>query len=149
MKVLLQRVSAARVEIDGVTAGAIGQGLLLLLGVERDDTANEARQLAARVAGYRVFSDADDKMNLSVKDINGGCLVVSQFTLAADTRSGRRPSFSSAAPPDQAEPLYELFVKELKAAGINVATGSFGADMAVTLTNDGPVTFLLTSTGKT
>ncbi len=149
MKVLLQRVTSARVDIAGATAGEIGQGLLLLLGVERDDTDRDARQLAARIAGYRVFSDADDKMNLSVKDINGGCLVVSQFTLAADTQSGRRPSFSSAAPPAQAEPLYERFVSELRAAGIEVATGSFGADMAVTLTNDGPVTFLLTSTGKT
>ncbi|MDN7136508.1 D-aminoacyl-tRNA deacylase [Pseudidiomarina terrestris] len=143
MKALLQRVTKAQVEINGNTVGSIQHGLLILLGISPTDSEQVARKLAARVAGYRMFSDADDKMNLSLSDDNGEALVVSQFTLAADTNSGRRPSFSSAAPPAQAEPLYLAFVEELKALGISVATGEFGADMQVSLTNDGPVTFLL------
>ncbi|MDN7125876.1 D-tyrosyl-tRNA(Tyr) deacylase [Pseudidiomarina sp. 1APR75-33.1] len=143
MKALLQRVTKAQVEINGNTVGSIQHGLLILLGISPTDSEQVARKLAARVAGYRMFSDANDKMNLSLSDDNGEALVVSQFTLAADTNSGRRPSFSSAAPPAQAEPLYLAFVEELKALGISVATGEFGADMQVSLTNDGPVTFLL------
>jgi D-tyrosyl-tRNA(Tyr) deacylase len=147
MIALLQRVSEARVEIAGQVVGSIQQGLLVLLGIERDDHAGDVAKLAQRVAQYRLFSDADGKMNLSVHDIGGSVLVVSQFTLAADTNTGRRPSFSSAAAPAQAEPLYQQFVTALQQLGVGVATGEFGADMQVTLTNDGPVTFLLQSKG--
>ncbi|WP_258808065.1 D-aminoacyl-tRNA deacylase [Pseudidiomarina sp. CB1] len=143
MKALLQRVTQAKVEVAGQTVGAIDSGLLIFLGITPNDNEAIARKLAHRAAGYRLFSDAQDKMNLSLSDIEGSALVVSQFTLAADTNSGRRPSFSSAAPPTQAEPLYQAFVTELQRLKINVATGEFGADMQVTLTNDGPVTFLL------
>lgn len=148
MKALIQRVSEASVTIAGKRVGEIQQGLLVLLGIERDDSLDDVTKLAKKVASYRVFADADDKMNLSVLDIAGGVLVVSQFTLAADTNSGRRPSFSSAAPPDQAEPLYRAFVNALQQQGITTATGEFGADMAVALVNDGPVTFMLHSTNK-
>ncbi|CAI8159913.1 MAG: D-aminoacyl-tRNA deacylase [Pseudidiomarina mangrovi] len=148
MIALLQRVTEAHVAIAGTTVASIQQGLLVLLGIERDDQASEVKKLAQRVAQYRLFSDADDKMNLSVTDIAGSVPVVSQFTLAADTNSGRRPSFSSAAAPALAEPLYQQFVAELQQLGIYVATGQFGADMQVSLTNDGPVTFLLNSKGK-
>ncbi|RUO46334.1 D-tyrosyl-tRNA(Tyr) deacylase [Pseudidiomarina aquimaris] len=143
MKALLQRVTQAKVEVGGETVGAIDGGLLIFLGITPSDNEATASKLAQRVAGYRLFSDADDKMNLSLSDIQGGALVVSQFTLAADTNSGRRPSFSTAAPPQQAEPLYQAFVKALQRLDIEVATGEFGADMQVSLTNDGPVTFLL------
>jgi D-tyrosyl-tRNA(Tyr) deacylase len=148
MKALIQRVSEASVTIAGKRVGEIQQGLLVLLGIERDDSLDDVTKLAKKVASYRVFADADDKMNLSVLDIAGGVLVVSQFTLAADTNSGRRPSFSSAAPPDQAEPLYRAFVNALQQQGITTATGEFGADMAVALVNDGPVTFMLHSNNK-
>jgi D-tyrosyl-tRNA(Tyr) deacylase len=148
MIALLQRVSEARVEIAGQTVGSIQQGLLVLLGIERDDLPSDVNKLAQRVAQYRVFADDQGKMNLSVSDIGGSVLVVSQFTLAADTNSGRRPSFSSAAPPAQAEPLYQQFVSALQQQNITVATGEFGADMQVSLNNDGPVTFLLHSKGK-
>ena len=143
MKALLQRVTQAKVEVGGETVGAIDGGLLIFLGITPSDNEAIASKLAQRVAGYRLFSDADDKMNLSLSDTGGGALVVSQFTLAADTNSGRRPSFSTAAPPQQAEPLYQAFVKALQRLDIEVATGEFGADMQVSLTNDGPVTFLL------
>ena len=143
MKALLQRVTQAKVEVGGETVGAIDGGLLIFLGITPSDNEATASKLAQRVAGYRLFSDADDKMNLSLSDIQGGALVVSQFTLAADTNSGRRPSFSTAAPPQQAEPLYQAFVRALQRLDIEVATGEFGADMQVSLTNDGPVTFLL------
>ena len=148
MIALLQRVSEARVDIAGQTVGSIQQGLLVLLGIERDDQAGDVSKLAKRVAEYRLFSDSADTMNLSVTAIGGSVLVVSQFTLAADTNSGRRPSFSSAAPPAQAQPLYQSFVQVLQGVGLKVATGEFGADMQVTLTNDGPVTFLLHSKGN-
>lgn len=148
MKALIQRVTQAAVHVNGSSVGAIEQGLLVLLGVERNDTEQDAHKLAHKVAGYRVFSDSDDKMNLSVQDIQGGVLVVSQFTLAADTNSGRRPSFSSAAMPDQAEPLYRSFVAALQQLGLTTATGEFGADMAVSLVNDGPVTFMLQTNHK-
>ncbi|OZB06867.1 MAG: D-tyrosyl-tRNA(Tyr) deacylase [Idiomarina sp. 34-48-12] len=148
MKALIQRVSEASVTVAGKRIGAIGQGLLVLLGIDKTDTLDDVTKLAAKVAGYRVFADADDKMNLSVQDIQGGVLVVSQFTLAADTQSGRRPSFSSAAPPSEAEPLYLAFVGALNKLGIQTATGEFGADMKVALVNDGPVTFMLHSNNK-
>lgn len=143
MKALIQRVSEAKVVVAGETVGEIAQGLLVLLGVEKNDTQQEAEKLAKRVLGYRVFADEDDKMNLDVQDTQGGLLVVSQFTLAADTRKGRRPSFSSAAHPDQALELYEAFCAQATQAGVTVQTGQFGADMQVHLVNDGPVTFEL------
>lgn len=148
MKALIQRVSQASVSICGNQVGAIDQGLLVLLGIERDDSSEDVAKLAKKVASYRIFADSDDKMNLSVQDINGGVLVVSQFTLAADTNSGRRPSFSSAAAPAQAEPLYREFVLAMQQLGLTTATGEFGADMAVSLVNDGPVTFMLHSNNK-
>lgn len=143
MKVLLQRVHEARVSVDGETLGAIGRGLLLFAGVERGDTSDTMAALARRTLGYRVFPDDEGRMNLSVADIGGDLLVVSQFTLAADTRKGMRPSFSSAAPPDEGRALYEHFVDCLRDSGLTLATGRFGADMQVFLLNDGPVTFLL------
>lgn len=143
MKALLQRVTQAKVEVSGKTIGAINGGVLIFLGITPSDNEATATKLAKRVVGYRMFSDAEDKMNLSLSDCRGGALVISQFTLAADTNSGRRPSFSSAAPPQQAEPLYQAFVAALRDLNIDVATGEFGADMQVSLTNDGPVTFLL------
>lgn len=144
MKALLQRVSHAKVTVDDQTVGAIQQGLLVFLGVELNDTEAQAKKLAQRLLGYRMFADSDDKTNLSVSDIQGQILVVSQFTLAADTNSGRRPSFSTAAPPAQAQALYEFFVEQLRASPLTIATGQFGGDMQVSLTNDGPMTFLLT-----
>ncbi len=143
MKALIQRVTQAHVSVNNETIGAIEQGLVVLLGIEKNDSLATVKKLADKVVNYRVFADANDKMNLSVKDIAGGLLVISQFTLAADTNSGRRPSFSSAALPEHAESLYEAFVAEVRAQQLTTATGSFGADMAVSLTNDGPVTFLL------
>ncbi len=143
VKALLQRVTEAAVRVDGEVAGAIGPGLLVLLGVERGDGDTACRKLADKVAGYRVFADGEGRMNLSVADAGGAVLVVSQFTLAADTRKGLRPSFSPAADPSEAERLYEAFAARLAEAGIEVATGRFGAAMQVSLCNDGPVTFLL------
>ncbi|MBY5994111.1 D-aminoacyl-tRNA deacylase [Ferrimonas balearica] len=143
MIALIQRVSQARVEVAGETVGAIPRGLLVLLGVERDDDEASLRRLADKVMKYRVFSDEADKMNLNVQQAGGQLLVVSQFTLAADTNKGLRPSFSSAAHPTEAERLYEAFVAYCRAQGMTVETGAFGADMQVSLTNDGPVTFSL------
>ena len=140
---LIQRVKRAAVEVDGKTVGAIEQGILLLLGVEKADTEASADKLLDKVLAYRIFSDQDNKMNCNVQQINGGVLVVSQFTLAADTRKGLRPSFSSAAPPAQAEQLYDYFVARLRERHPQVATGIFAADMQVSLLNDGPVTFML------
>lgn len=154
MLALIQRVRQASVTVAGETTGAIGQGLLVLLGVERDDTEQEAERLLKKVLAYRVFADGDGKMNLSVQAIGGDVLVVSQFTLAADTNKGLRPSFTAAKPPAEAELLYEYFVAQARKAygqaGLpeqkgKVQTGSFGADMQVALVNDGPVTFLLRS----
>lgn len=144
MIALIQRVSSARVEVNERDIGSIDKGLLILLGVEKTDTEEKAAQLAKRVAGYRIFSDSEGKMNLDVKDADGRVLVVSQFTLAADTQKGRRPSFSSSAPPDKAEPLYEFFCTQIMKLGIEVQKGQFAADMKVHLVNDGPVTFQLT-----
>lgn len=145
MIALIQRVSQASVSVAGKQISSIDQGLLILLGVTKADTQNDVERLAKRVASYRIFADSDDKMNLSLQDIGGAALVVSQFTLAADTAKGRRPSFSSAAPPEQAEPLYLAFVEALQQQGVAVQTGQFAADMAVSLVNDGPVTFTLQS----
>jgi len=140
---LLQRVRAARVEVDGHLVGAIERGLLVLVGVEQDDSEARADRLLQRLLGYRVFPDADGKMNLNVRDIGGGLLLVPQFTLAADTKKGMRPSFTPAAAPDDGERLFEYLADQARAHHAPVQTGVFGADMQVTLTNDGPVTFWL------
>ncbi|APG28515.1 D-tyrosyl-tRNA(Tyr) deacylase [Syntrophotalea acetylenivorans] len=145
MRAVLQRVSQARVEVAKETVGAISQGLLVLLGVEQEDTEKDAGLLAKKTAELRMFEDDGGKMNLSVKDIGGEVLVVSQFTLAADCRKGRRPGFSQAAPPGEANRLYQHYVTLLRQHGLSVATGQFQAMMQVSLTNDGPVTFLLDS----
>jgi D-aminoacyl-tRNA deacylase len=140
---LIQRVAGASVAVGGETVGEIGAGMLVLLGVERGDSDAEAARLAERVLGYRIFADTAGKMNLSVKDVQGGLLVVPQFTLVADTNSGTRPSFSSGASPAEGEKLYQVFVSEVKKRHAQVATGRFGAYMQVSLVNDGPVTFWL------
>jgi D-aminoacyl-tRNA deacylase len=140
---LIQRVAAASVAVGGETVGEIGTGLLALVGVERGDGDGEAARLAERVLGYRVFPDAAGKMNLSVKDAQGGLLAVPQFTLVADTNSGTRPSFSSGASPADGERLFQVFVAEARQRHAHIATGRFGAHMKVTLVNDGPVTFWL------
>lgn len=140
---LLQRVSAAQVVVDGVTVGAIGAGLLVLIGVERGDGEAQVERLLERLLGYRVFADAEGKMNLSVRDCGGGLLLVPQFTLAADTRKGMRPSFTPAAPPDEGKRLFDILVAQAKRRHQPIATGQFGADMQVSLVNDGPVTFWL------
>ncbi|KES24654.1 MULTISPECIES: D-aminoacyl-tRNA deacylase [Pseudomonas] len=143
MKALIQRVSAARVEVDGEIVGAIDQGLLALVGVEPQDDEASAQRLLHKLLNYRVFADIEGKMNLSLGDVGGGLLLVSQFTLAADTRKGLRPSFSSAAPPARGAELFEHLVDQARARHPLVATGRFGANMQVHLVNDGPVTFLL------
>ena len=140
MRCLVQRVSSASVTIDGDVTARIGQGLLVLLGIGEDDTEQEVDYLCRKVLQLRIFSDADDKMNLSLKDVGGELLVVSQFTLFGDTRKGNRPSFVKAAKPPVAIPLYEYFLKSARDSGINVEHGVFGADMAVQLVNNGPVT---------
>jgi D-tyrosyl-tRNA(Tyr) deacylase len=140
---LIQRVTGASVAVGGETVGEIGAGVLILLGVERGDSDAEAARLAERVLGYRIFPDEAGKMNLSVKDVQGGLLVVPQFTLVADTNSGARPSFSSGASPVEGERLFTKFVEETKTRHARVATGRFGAHMQVSLVNDGPVTFWL------
>jgi D-tyrosyl-tRNA(Tyr) deacylase len=145
MKALIQRVSSANVTVDHQVVGAIQTGLLVLLGVEKGDTELQLKKLADKVLKYRVFSDENGKMNLNVLQAGGALLVVSQFTLAADTNSGLRPSFSTAAEPDTALQLYQDFVAYCRSLGIEVATGQFGADMQVALVNNGPVTFLLNS----
>jgi D-tyrosyl-tRNA(Tyr) deacylase len=143
MLALLQRVKEAKVEVAGELVGAIAQGLLVFLGVERNDDRAAAERLLQKVLAYRVFADAEGKMNLNVQEAGGGVLVVSQFTLAADTAKGLRPSFSSAKPPEEAEQLYDFFVQQARGLHGPVACGRFGADMQVSLINDGPVTFLL------
>ena len=143
MKTLIQRVRSARVEVAGEVVGAIDQGLLALVGIEPQDSPESVAKLLHKLLNYRVFGDAEGKMNLSLSDVGGGLLLVSQFTLAADTRSGLRPSFSSAAPPAQGAALFELLVKQAREKHPQVATGRFGAEMQVHLVNDGPVTFLL------
>lgn len=145
MKGLLQRVSSARVEVDGGVVGAIDQGLMVLVGIEPHDTQASADKLLHKLLNYRVFSDSDGKMNLSLRDVAGGLLLVSQFTLAADTRSGMRPSFSKAAPPALGLELFNYLLDQAGKAHELVTSGQFGADMQVHLINDGPVTFLLES----
>lgn len=146
MRALLQRVSSARVLVDGEIIGEIGRGLLVFVGVGRDDTIDDVKYLAAKICDLRVFeSDAGKSMDRSVLDVGGSVLVVSQFTLYGDVRKGRRPSFDGAAPPDDARRLYEEFVRELRATHLPVATGEFQAMMQVELVNDGPVTLLIDS----
>lgn len=145
MRAVLQRVRRARVTVGEEVVGEIGCGLLVLLGVSREDTPEQARWLADKIVGLRLFADADDKMNLGVADVSGSVLVVSQFTLYGDCRKGRRPSFIDAAPPEIAIPLYEAFINGVKAQGVPVATGRFGAMMQVELVNDGPVTLIVDS----
>jgi len=143
----VQRVSSARAEVDGEAVGAIDGGFLVLLGVARGDAEGEAVWLADKVAGLRVFEDEAGKMNLSLQDTGGSVLVVSQFTLLGDCRRGRRPSFSEAAPPEEADRLYRRFVERLREVGLKVETGVFQAHMAVSLVNDGPVTLWLDTEG--
>lgn len=145
MRAVIQRVSSARVEVGGAVTGEIGAGLLVLLGVRRGDTPADARYLAEKIAYLRIFADEDGKMNLSVLEAGGSALVVSQFTLYADTRKGRRPGFSEAAAPAEAETLYQLFCRELAGLGVPVSTGRFAAMMDVFLVNRGPVTIVIDS----
>jgi D-tyrosyl-tRNA(Tyr) deacylase len=143
LRALLQRVSGAKVSVDGEVIGKIEGGLLILVCAMQDDPEDAPEKLAAKVSKLRIFRDEQGRMNRSIKDTGGGALVVSQFTLAADTRRGNRPGFSSAAPPETGERLYLAFADALRALDIRVETGRFGADMAVSLTNDGPVTIWL------
>jgi len=142
---LLQRVTEARVTVAGETVGAIGRGLLVFVAVEQGDSEGRADRLLERILGYRVFPDAEGRMNLSVSDTGGGLLLVSQFTLAADTRKGMRPSFSPAAAPEEGRRLFDYLVERARARHVPVATGRFAADMQVALVNDGPVTLWLAS----
>ena len=143
MIALIQRVLNASVTVEGETVGKIGPGLLVLLGVEQDDNEQKAQRLCERVLGYRIFGDEDDKMNLNIQQAGGSLLVVSQFTLVADTQKGMRPSFSRGAVPQEADRLYRYFVGQCQERGIETQTGEFAADMQVALVNDGPVTFWL------
>ena len=144
----MQRVTYAKVEVDGAVVGEIGSGLLVLLGVAKGDTTMDAEFLAAKVAQLRIFADEAGKMNRSVTEAGGAMLVVSQFTLYGDCRKGRRPSFDSAAPPEDARRLYECYVEVTRRAGLHVETGVFQADMAVSLLNDGPVTLIVESPSR-
>lgn len=145
MRAVVQRVSSSKVTVDEEVVGKVNKGLLVLLGVTHDDTSKDVDYIVDKVTNLRIFEDENDKMNLSLKDIDGEILAVSQFTLYGDCRRGRRPSFSDAARPDVANPLYEEFVQKVRDLRINVGTGKFGAHMMVDLTNDGPVTILLES----
>ncbi len=145
MRAVLQRVTRAKVTVANEIVGEIGNGLVVLLGVARDDQNGDAEYLAAKITALRIFDDAEGKMNLSVKEIDGGVLVISQFTLYGDVRRGLRPSWIDAAPPEMAKPAYEFFVSEVRKQLTKVATGSFGAMMQLELVNDGPVTILLDS----
>lgn len=146
MRVVLQRVSQASVSIDGRVAGSIGRGFCLLVGLTHTDTGATIDWMAEKVAGLRLFSDGDGKMNLGLDEVDGGVLVISQFTLYGDAAKGRRPSFIDAARPETAVPLYQRFIAALRARGLEVATGEFGADMQVEIHNDGPVTLILERT---
>ncbi len=148
MRAVVQRVSRAEVSVGGKTVGKIGRGFVVLLGVARDDTEADAAFIADRIAGMRVFADADGKMNLALDAVSGELLVVSQFTLLADTGSGRRPSFTAAAPPEQARELYRHFLSLVSKPGVKVEQGEFGATMELRLTNDGPVTIILDSRNR-
>ena len=143
MKALLQRVSSSKVEVEGKVVGQINKGLLVFIGIEKQDDTICADKMINKILSYRVFSDSNDKMNLSIRDINGDLLIVSQFTLAADTKSGTRAGFSTAMPPIEAENLYNYFLEKTKSMGTITESGIFGANMKVSLVNDGPVTFLL------
>ena len=143
MKALLQRVSSSKVEVEGRVVGQINKGLLVFIGIEKKDDTISSDKMVKKILSYRIFSDSDDKMNLSVGDINGDLLIVSQFTLAADTKNGTRAGFSTAMPPTEAENLYNYFLEKTKSMGVIIESGIFGADMKVSLVNDGPVTFLL------
>lgn len=144
MKAVIQRVNGCSVEADGIITGSIKQGFLIFLGVEKGDQKKEAEKLSAKISGLRIFTDENDKMNLSLQDINGSVLVVSNFTLCANCRKGRRPNFETAAGAESAEPLYEYFCECMKNNGIsNVEKGVFGADMKVSLLNNGPVTLII------
>ncbi len=145
MRAVIQRVKEARVEVEGEVAGRIGEGILLFLGIRKDDTQDDIKYLVEKVLGLRMFDDDAGKMNLSITDVGEEILVVPQFTLYGDCRKGRRPSFDEAASPDMAERLYDIFVEEVKKRGINVQTGRFRAIMDIHLTNSGPVTILLDS----
>ena len=143
MKIVLQRVTSANVKVNGEVVGSIGTGFLLLFGVGNDDTEKECRRLADKIAGLRIFSDENDKINLDLDNVDGSLLVVPQFTLYADCRKGNRPNFIQAAKPEKANELYEYFVDYLRSKGKRVETGAFGADMKVELLNDGPFTLIL------
>ena len=143
MKALLQRVSSSKVEVEGRVVGQINKGLLVFIGIEKKDDIISSDKMIKKILSYRVFSDSDDKMNLSVGDINGDLLIISQFTLAADTKNGTRAGFSTAMPPKDAENLYNYFLEKTKSMATVTESGIFGADMKVSLVNDGPVTFLL------
>jgi D-tyrosyl-tRNA(Tyr) deacylase len=145
MRVVIQRVSEARVEVDTAVTGEIGRGLVVLLGIDRNDSRRDADYLVGKTLGLRIFPDAQEKMNLSVREVGGALLVVSQFTLSGDCRKGMRPSYDRAAPPEMAKPLYDYFVERVRAAGVIVATGIFKAKMQVYLVNDGPVTLICDS----
>jgi D-tyrosyl-tRNA(Tyr) deacylase len=145
LKAVIQRVSKASVSVDGETVGSIGPGLAVLLGVAQGDTPDDARRLAEKTAALRIFGDAEGRFNLSLLDTSGEALVISQFTLLADSRKGRRPSFTNAAPPEEAEPLVAGFETALRDMGVRVAGGRFGAHMLVEILNDGPVTIVLDS----
>lgn len=148
MRAVVQRVSQAAVKVEGKTAAQIGEGLLVLLGVGQEDSDKDATYLADKVANLRIFSDDDGRLNLSVLDIGGEVLIVSQFTLYGDCRRGRRPSFSNAAPPERARELYEKFTARLEENGVKIGTGVFQAHMEVSLVNDGPVTLIMSSQGE-
>ena len=148
MKALLQRVSSASVTVEGRVTGQIEQGFLILLGVAGDDSEKDADYLAEKVVNLRIFSDDNSKFNLSALQIGAGLLVISQFTLLADTSKGRRPSFTTAAPPELAETLYRYFIRRISQTGLKVETGIFGAHMLVSIANDGPVTIMLDSKDK-
>jgi D-tyrosyl-tRNA(Tyr) deacylase len=143
MKAVIQRVTSASVVVDGETVGAVDQGIMILLGVEKGDDDSKADWLAEKICGLRIFTDEAGKMNLSVQDVSGSLLIVSQFTLAGNCSKGKRPSFDTAAPPDEGKRLYEYFVQAVRRTGLLVETGIFQADMRVSLVNDGPVTFIL------
>jgi D-tyrosyl-tRNA(Tyr) deacylase len=145
MRAVVQRVSRGSVTIAGETVGAIGPGLVVLLGITHDDTQERAKWLAEKIVGLRIFNDADGKMNRDLIEVGGAMLIVSQFTLYGDCKKGKRPSFIDAAPPAVAIPLYEAFINGVKALGVPVATGQFGGDMKVELVNDGPVTLIVES----
>ncbi len=145
MKAVIQRVSQASVEVDGKVIGKIGTGLVVLLGIAEDDEKADADYLVDKIINMRIFGDAEGKMNLSLKDVGGEMLAISQFTLYASTRKGRRPSFTHAAPPETAIPLYEYFLQQIETNGISLARGIFGAMMLVKIFNDGPVTIILES----